>query len=230
MYYFIEPMTESDIAAVQVIEQESLGMSWSASTYRRELHPSSHSRYVVARASAAPPPPQHSPPAQPTRSAGWLAALFGGLRQPPPAAPPPPAQMLVGFGGIMVTLDEAHITIIAVSPRHRQRGIGELLLNSLIDRSLEMGGTRMTLEVRESNLVAQHLYLKYGFAPVGRRVRYYTDNGEDALIMWTEALNSPEYQAHLREVRQQLYARLRAQVAHPPPNPEQSASSDYGLL
>lgn len=114
-----------------------------------------------------------------------------------------------------MTLEEGHITVIAVDPPYRGRGIGELLLNSLIDASFEMGSTALTLEVRDSNTVAQQLYLKYGFLPAGKRKRYYTDNGEDAVIMWTEPMNTPAYQARLRSLRQQLYTRLRDQVPQP---------------
>jgi len=68
-----------------------------------------------------------------------------------------------------------------------------------------------------SNIVAQQLYLKYGFRPSGTRARYYTDNGEDALIMWTDSMRSAAYRNHLRQLREQLFERLREEASVPPP-------------
>ena len=84
-------------------------------------------------------------------------------------------------------VDEAHITTFAVDPRWRRRGVGERLLLALLDLSLARGAREATLEVRLSNMPARQLYEKYGFRPVGIRPRYYSDNGEDALIMTTDA-------------------------------------------
>jgi len=119
---------------------------------------------------------------------------------------------LVGYGGLWLTENEAHITTIALAPAHRGRSVGELLLNGLIDHALDLRATWLSLEVRVSNTVAQNLYLKYGFRPAGTRARYYTDNNEDALIMWTDPIQSPEYQNRLRELRARLFAKLRAQA------------------
>ena len=81
----------------------------------------------------------------------------------------------------------------------------------------------LTLEVRVSNLVAQQLYLKYGFRASGTRPRYYTDNGEDALIMWTESVRAAAYQERLRRLRELLFARLREEAGAPPPSASGSA-------
>lgn len=97
---------------------------------------------------------------------------------------------LVGFGGIWLMVDEAHITTIAVRPDARGRGIGTALLLALLVAAREGGATSATLDVRVSNLGAQRLYERLGFRPAGRRVRYYDDNGEDALIMTTPPLAS----------------------------------------
>jgi ribosomal-protein-alanine N-acetyltransferase len=98
---------------------------------------------------------------------------------------------VAGFAGLWVMVDEAHITTFAVDPRWRRRGIGERLLLALLDVAVERRAREATLEVRLSNMPARRLYEKYGFRPVGIRPRYYSDNGEDALIMTTEALGSP---------------------------------------
>lgn len=212
MYYFIEPMVEDDISEVQQIEHESYNLSWSTSTYRRELRTPSTSRYIVARTSAVLPPPhpttKHAGTSE--RRNGLLSSLlpnlFGSHRTTTRTSP------LVGYAGVWLAVDEAHITTIAVAPRYRGHGLGELLLSGLIDQAFDLHATMLTLEVRVSNIVAQNLYLKYGFRPTGTRPRYYTDNGEDALIMWTDPIQSAAYQEQLTELRQQLFTRLRMQA------------------
>ncbi|MEW6398864.1 MAG: ribosomal protein S18-alanine N-acetyltransferase [Bacillota bacterium] len=97
-------------------------------------------------------------------------------------------QEVVGYAGMWVILDEGHVTNIAVHPDWRRRGLGERLLRELISRARARGATRMTLEVRKSNLAAQRLYTGLGFAPRGIRKGYYSDTGEDAIIMWLEDL------------------------------------------
>lgn len=209
MYYYIEPMVDADISQVQAVEQQSFSTPWSATTYRRELRNPDTSRYIVARASPVPPPPRQSRRAEPPRRAGLLGVLFANLFVEPVA---PHTDPIIGYGGVWLTVDDAHITTIAVAPAQRGNGVGELLLNGLIDNAIDLNASLLTLEVRISNTSAQNLYLKYGFRPAGTRPRYYTDNGEDALIMWTDPINTPAYQARLQELRQRLYTRLRAQA------------------
>lgn len=111
---------------------------------------------------------------------------------------------LVGFAGMWVVLDEAHITTLAVDRRRRGQGIGARLLLALIDRAVERGARWMTLEVRSSNAVAMALYRKFGFRDVAIRKRYYSDNGEDAAVMWSGNLRDPEAQACLDGIRRSL--------------------------
>ncbi|MDI3257733.1 MAG: ribosomal protein S18-alanine N-acetyltransferase [Kyrpidia sp.] len=94
--------------------------------------------------------------------------------------------VVVGYAGMWLILDEAHITNIAVDPDLRRQHIGETLLRYVMAYARSQGATRMTLEVRVSNTPAQNLYRKLGFVPKGVRRGYYTDNHEDALIMWAE--------------------------------------------
>ncbi|WP_129633217.1 ribosomal protein S18-alanine N-acetyltransferase [Candidatus Oscillochloris fontis] len=214
MYYFIEPMTEDDIAEVQEIEAQSFPSTWSATTYKRELRNTATNRYLVVRMSSTPPPP-HPENTPNLRRHGILnhimSAFFPSTHETTQQYP------IIGYGGVWLTVDDAHITTIAVDPRYRGSGVGELLLNGLIDAAYDLEAKMLTLEVRVSNTVAQRLYVKYGFLPGGTRRRYYTDNGEDALIMWTERIDTPEYQALLSELRRQLYTRLQQQVTHTNP-------------
>lgn len=94
--------------------------------------------------------------------------------------------VVIGYGGTWVIIDEAHITNVAVHPDFRGHGIGELLMQQLMALAISYGAERMTLEVRVSNTVAINLYEKMGFLSHGIRKGYYTDNNEDAIIMWAE--------------------------------------------
>ena len=91
---------------------------------------------------------------------------------------------LVGYGGVWVIIDEAHITNIAVLPGFRGMKLGEKLMTKLLETIFVKGGKTVTLEVRVSNYVAQNLYRKFGFQNGGIRKGYYSDNHEDALVMW----------------------------------------------
>jgi len=93
---------------------------------------------------------------------------------------------IIGYGGMWLIADEAHITNIAVKGSYRGKKLGERLLTELQQAASFLGAIRMTLEVRASNYIAQHLYEKMGFRPVGVRRGYYTDNHEDAIIMWAD--------------------------------------------
>ncbi len=91
---------------------------------------------------------------------------------------------VVGYGGIWIVLDEGHITNVAVHPKLRGYGVGRALMAELISRAAMQGADKLTLEVRMSNLAARNLYASLGFVGKGVRRRYYSDNNEDALIMW----------------------------------------------
>lgn len=200
-------MREDDIPRIQEIERQSFSSPWSASTYLRELRSPNECRYIVARASTS--KPRHLDVPEPARR-GWLSSLLPGLFAST-ASPSP--YLIAGYGGVWLTVNEGHITTIATAPEMRRRGVGELVLNGLIDAARDLGADVLTLEVRVSNEAAQKLYLKYGFAARGVRRRYYTDNNEDALIMWTERITTREYQARLHTLRSQLAERLQQEMA-----------------
>ena len=108
---------------------------------------------------------------------------------------------VVGYAGLWLMVDEAHVTTFAIHPDWRRRHLGDRLLLALLDIALDRRAAEATLEVRLSNLPARRLYEKFGFRPVGIRPRYYTDNREDALIMTTERLDSPAMRERLADLR-----------------------------
>jgi [ribosomal protein S18]-alanine N-acetyltransferase len=108
---------------------------------------------------------------------------------------------LVVYGGIWVIFEDSHITTIAVDPVARGRKYGELMLLYLLDEAIERGSAWMTLEVREGNVAAQQLYRKYGFTTVTTRKGYYSDNNENALVMWAGNLTGDLYRTRLRALR-----------------------------
>jgi [ribosomal protein S18]-alanine N-acetyltransferase len=125
---------------------------------------------------------------------------------------------VVGYAGLWLMVDEAHITTFAIHPDWRRRHLGERLLVALLDIALERLAAEATLEVRLSNLPARRLYEKFGFRPVGIRPRYYTDNNEDALIMTTERLDGDAMRDRL--------ARLRSAIDAAPDPTEQRVVSE----
>ena len=109
---------------------------------------------------------------------------------------------IVGYAGFWKMVDEAHLTTIAVRDTYRRRGLGELLLISVIHLAMQLKAGIITLEVRRSNRVAQALYEKYGFKVVGLRRGYYSDNGEDAILMSTDTITSASFQNQFYQLRQ----------------------------
>ena len=109
---------------------------------------------------------------------------------------------IVGFGGLMLIEDDAHITTLAVRPAARYRGLGTRLMLQLIHAGLARGSRNLTLEVRSSNTGAQRLYERFGMAAVGMRKHYYRD--DDAVIMWVTDIDGADYAARLREIEHRL--------------------------
>jgi ribosomal-protein-alanine N-acetyltransferase len=106
----------------------------------------------------------------------------------------------VAYGGIWLMVDEAHVTTFAVMPAWRRHGVGARLMLELFQVAKEVGASVATLEVRLSNVGARRLYQRFGFRPVGVRPRYYSDNGEDAVIMTTDRLDSLEMEERLAQL------------------------------
>lgn len=113
-------------------------------------------------------------------------------------------RQVVGYTGMWVILDEAHVTTIAVDPGYRRQHIGERLLVALLEEAMRRGARWVTLEVRKSNTGAQALYHKYGFKEIGVRKGYYSDNREDAIVMWTGNIYEPAFQERFSRNRLDL--------------------------
>ena len=84
---------------------------------------------------------------------------------------------------LWLIVDEAHVATIATHPDFRRQGIGEKILTVALKDAAKAGATHALLEVRATNEAAQTMYRKFGFEAVGRRPKYYKDNGEDAILM-----------------------------------------------
>src|SRR5512135_3101311 len=115
---------------------------------------------------------------------------------------------LVGFAGLWLMLDEAHVVTVAVLPEHRGKGFGRLLVHGLLGVARESEMSVATLECRVSNTAARALYGRYGFYEVGVRKKYYSDNQEDAVIMTTELLAGGPYGRRLELLEAELVRRL----------------------
>lgn len=198
--YRVDPMTSDDIAEVARVERRCFSNPWPPAAYRRELRKPEQNHYVVLHALPEPSPPIGGRPG----SRRTLARLAQIARRAGEAGSP----HIAGFAGMWALYDEAHVTTIGVDPAHRGQGLGELLLTAMFDEAIRRGANLLTLEVRVSNDVAQALYRKYGMEIQGVRRRYYTDNGEDAYIMWSGSLRDPGYLEMIGRLRAAIHERL----------------------
>lgn len=207
MRYSVDRMTIADVPRVIEIERLAYPSTWPPSAYRRELQDNRWAHYIVLRDKKiveeriAVPVPEPERPRRifplsllPSRSSAAVSS--------------PDLASIIGFAGLWLMVDEAHITTIAMHPDYQGRGLGELLLASLVDIAYDINARWVTLEVRVSNYRAQNLYRKYGFHNAGMRHRYYSDNNEDALIMWTNDIHSPAYKQSFHEMKARLLHKL----------------------
>ncbi len=212
MRYVIDRMTIPDVPRVVEIERLAYPSTWPPSAYRKELQDNRWAHYIVLRdkhmtEERVTVPPQESE--KPRRSRLFPLSLLPS--RPTTVTASPELASIIGFAGLWLMVDEAHVTTIAMHPNYRRLGLGEFLLVSLIDIAYSIGAKWVTLEVRVSNYSAQNLYRKYGFREAGLRHRYYSDNQEDALIMWTDEINSPAYKQKFQELTTVLLQKLETQ-------------------
>jgi ribosomal-protein-alanine N-acetyltransferase len=199
----VRPMRVSDISQVMEVEQQSFPTMWPPTAFKRELQHNRLARYLVAveRRADDPPPDNGDGPAMEHESARF-GRLLGGLRHILDGEDgADPEELVVGFVGVWLLADEAHIVTIAVRDDHRGRGVGERLLIAAIDSAVRERQEVVTLECRVSNAVAIRLYEKYGFQRVGLRPRYYSDNHEDAYVLTADGVGSGAYTGLFERLR-----------------------------
>lgn len=200
--YRIDPMTQDDVPEVSRLERRCFSNPWPTSAYRRELRLPEQNAYTVLRLVPDAANGRGDGAETPARGLSRLPLLAFARRVDHGAG------RIVGFTGMWHMFDEAHITTIGVEPEERGKGLGELLLVALIDEAIRRGAAWLTLEVRVSNAAAQALYQKYGFTVHGTRKRYYSDNNEDAYVMWSPSLLDEEYLALLDDLRGMIRTRF----------------------
>jgi ribosomal-protein-alanine N-acetyltransferase len=199
--YIIRRMTYDDIPQVAQIDREAFPGEWvfrSQAAYKQDLDNPSV-RYIVAyREQDA-----RESGRQVTPRPRWFRRLFSYERRLDTR------EHIVGFSGFWMMVGEAHIIAIGVREGYRQLGIGESLLVATIDLAQALRANVVTLEVRASNLIAQELYKKCGFQVTGRRLKYYSSDGEDAIIMSTDNIASLAFQASFRQLKEDHAQRHR---------------------
>jgi len=206
--YSIRRIVKEDLEQVNEIDCEAFPTQWPPPNYRQELQ-NKIAHYVIASDDTRTITFPAKPPKNRFDLTKWLTPW--NRRQSPPtanSAAPITRQYIVGFSGLWMMADEAHVTNLAVRREYRGKGLGELLLLASIDLATELKANFMTLEVRASNLIAQSLYRKYGFVHMGVRRGYYLDNHEDAIIMSTDSISSESFQSLIKELREALKEKL----------------------
>jgi ribosomal-protein-alanine N-acetyltransferase len=205
--YIIRRMKYEDIPQVAQIDREAFPGEWvfrSQAAYKQDLDNPSIHYIVVCRDKAATESGRQVMSRPP-----WFKRLFSYERRLNTR------EYIVGFSGFWMMVGEAHIIAIGVRNGYRQLGIGEGLLIATIELAQILNANVVTLEVRASNIVAQELYKKYGFQVTGRRLKYYSSDGEDAIIMSTDNITSPPFQASFQRSKEdhaQRHREILAQV------------------
>jgi ribosomal-protein-alanine N-acetyltransferase len=123
---------------------------------------------------------------------------------------------IVGYAGMWRMYDEAHVTTIGVRRDMQHHGYGRVLFAALVQAAYEMGAKWVTLEVRTSNDTATRMYENFGFKVIGRRKGYYTDNGEDAIVMWSDSIYSPRFRLAFEANLERIEADVQGLRRDPP--------------
>jgi [ribosomal protein S18]-alanine N-acetyltransferase len=121
---------------------------------------------------------------------------------------------IIGMACLWSIVEEAHITLLGIHPEHRQQGLGQLLLLTLLKDAIARQLKWATLEVNEHNLAAINLYQKYGFQIAGKRKNYYQPIGDDALVLWLKNLQHNTFESNLTQWQQCLSDRLSTNQYH----------------
>ena len=201
--YYIRRMCQEDVAQVTEIDHEAFPTMWPPANYERELKVSL-AHYIAACEEGRSAGRTEITEAQkriPLSLSVRMKRLSNHADSPGrKGLPPGEGQYIIGFAGLWMMADEAHITNIAVRQGYQRRGIGEHLLIVMISLAVEQNARTLTLEVRASNTAAQKLYHKYGFTQVNIHRSYYTDNREDALVLAVEDITGAAFQRRLHQL------------------------------
>jgi ribosomal-protein-alanine N-acetyltransferase len=202
--FLVRPAFGGDIQQLATVELEAFPEQWPPTRFASEIR-KTDALYLVAVAPAAEveTPTNAATPAPRPAPGGLRSLLRFRLTAPwsPPRGPAErPPSYVAGFVGIWFVVDEAHVVSIGVRKAERRRGVGELLLLGAFHAARRRQMKELTLEVRKSNAGARALYAKHGFREVGVRRKYYVDNGEDAIIMTTPPISTPEFAQRLQHV------------------------------
>lgn len=201
--YCIRKMKDSDIQQVLDIDLDAFPTQWphpTINSYHHELR-NKLAHYIVlyeGKNNVKEAKTRHSIGLKEVLS--YITGLFDHDRFFGPEVPRY-KEYIAGMAGIWMMVDEAHIVTIAVRSSLKRQGLGEQLLIRIIEMAQQLNAKIVTLEVRVSNTVAQALYKKYGFTVAGTRRKYYSDNGEDALIMSTDDITSPDYEVMFQRLK-----------------------------
>jgi ribosomal-protein-alanine N-acetyltransferase len=202
MCYIVRGMQDKDISQALEIDREAFPTQWprpSYTSFKQELRNRLACYIVVAK------PIENEIATQSSENKGFfhrLRHLFDQERFFGDDTASTSKEHIVGIAGFWIMVDEAHITTLATRNACRRQGIGERLLIKIIEMAAQLHADVVTLEARISNKQAQTLYEKYGFQKVGVRRAYYTDNGEDAVIMTTDSLTSSAFQSRFQRLKQ----------------------------
>lgn len=180
----IVPFGSAYLDQVLAIEAQVAVTGWSRGIFEREMVADATRCYLVALRSTGGGKP-----------GAWLSGPAAATGRGPASAP---QVEVVGYAGMQVQAEEAHITTMAVAPAHRRGGIATRLLVELLREARARGAGSATLEVRIDNHAARSLYAGMGFRPVGVRPKYY-ESSVDALIMWAHDIDGAEFGRMLRD-------------------------------
>jgi ribosomal-protein-alanine N-acetyltransferase len=203
-------MRRQDISQVTEIDHEAFPTEWPPTNFTHELE-NKLAYYIIAYESQDIDPQSNLKSSDREKQPGFLDRVRKLFI---PSQTPKENQMeevpILGYAGMWIMADEAHVTSIASIKERRHQGIGEALLISLIELAITKHARIVTLEARVSNQVAQNLYYKFGFDKLGMRKAYYLDNKEDAVIMSTEYIGSPSFREKFTPVKQAYYQKWGA--------------------
>ncbi len=180
----LELMREQDVGTVQEIERDIFATPWPRNAYYRELASRSSAHYIVLRQE-------------------------GIVERPARESSSELDPTIIGYGGMWRMYDEAHVTTIGVRRDLHHRGYGRVLFAGLVQAAYDMGAKWVTLEVRASNDNAIRMYEGFSFKVIGRRKGYYTDNGEDAIVMWSDSIHSPRFRRAFEANLERIEADVR---------------------